>query len=125
MEEEEKKFVGKKPQEHVERYMIKPHYGLFLGVTVNKDTDIDDVTEDGKVHQTIKGTVFTTEKKDSYERDGIKVTEESKLVVELKEGTRLVWIEGQGYILPDFEPKSVAEVKQDIASLVDKDGNEL
>jgi len=123
--EEEKKFKGKKPQEKVERYMIKPHYGLFLGVTVNKDTDIDDVTEDGKTHQTIKGTTFTTERKDSYEKDGIKVSEESKLVVELKEGTRLVWIDGQGYILPDFEPKSLAEVKQDLASLVDKDGNEL
>ena len=122
---EEKKFKGKKPQEKVERFMIKPHYGLFLGLTVTKDTDVDDVTEDGKTHQTIKGTTFTTEKKDSYEKDGIKVTEESKLVVELKEGMRLVWIDGQGYIVPEFEPKSVAEVKEDLGELVDKDGNEL
>ena len=123
--EEEKKFTGKKPQEHVERYMIKPHYGLFLGLTVDKNTDVDDVTEDGKIHQTIKGTTFTTEKKDTYERDGITVTEDSKLVVELKEGTRLIWIEGQGYIVPEFEPKSITEVKEDLNMLVDKDGNEL
>ena len=122
---EEKKFRGKKPQKDVARLMIKPPYGLMLGVTVNKNTDIDDVTEDGKVHQTIKGTTFTTEKKDEYEKDGIKVKENSKLIVEVPEGTRLVWIDGQGYILPDFEPKTVTEVKDDLACLVDKDGNSL
>ena len=103
-----------KPQEKVERFMIKPHYGLFLGVTVTKDTDIIDETEDGKVHQTIKGTTFTTTKKDTREKDGVKIQEESKLVVEVPEGTRLIWIEGQGYILPDFEVKTTKEVIEDM-----------
>lgn len=103
-----------KPQKRVERFMIKPHYGLFLGVTVSKDTDIEDETEDGKVHQTIKGTIFTTIKKDTIERDGIKINEDSKLVVEVPEGTRLIWVEGQGYILPDFEPKTTKEVIEDM-----------
>ena len=123
--EKEKKFKGKKPQKKVERYMIKPHYGLFMGVTVGKDTDIDDVTEDGTIHQTIKGTTFITEKNNTYESNGMKITEESKLTVELKEGTRLIWIDGQGYIVPDFEPKSISEVKEDLGMLVDNDGNEL
>lgn len=103
-----------KPQEKVERFMIKPHYGLFLGVTVTKDTDIEDETEDGKVHQTIKGTTFTTIKKDKREYDGVKIQEDSKLVVEVPEGTRLVWVEGQGYILPDFEAKTTKEVMEDM-----------
>lgn len=103
-----------KPQKEVERFMIKPHYGLFLGVTVNKETDIEDETEDGKVHQTIKGTTFTTIKKDEREKDGVKIQEESKLVVEVPEGTRLIWIEGQGYILPDFEAKTTKEVIEDM-----------
>lgn len=103
-----------KPQEKIERFMIKPHYGLFLGVTVDKNTDIEDETEDGKVHQTIKGTTFTTIKKDLIEKDGLKIEEESKLVVEVSEGTRLVWIEGQGYIVPDFEPKTTKEVIEDM-----------
>lgn len=103
-----------KPQEKVERFMIKPHYGLFLGVTVTKDTDIEDETEDGKVHQTIKGTTFTTIKKDEIEKDGVKIQEDSKLVVEVPEGTRLIWIEGQGYILPDFETKTTREVIEDM-----------
>lgn len=103
-----------KPQKEVERFMIKPHYGLFLGVTVNKDTDIEDETEDGKVHQTIKGTTFTTIKKDETEKDGVKIKEDSKLTVELPEGTRLIWIEGQGYILPDFEVKTTKEVIEDM-----------
>ena len=103
-----------KPQEKVERFMIKPHYGLFLGVTVTKDTDIEDETEDGKVHQTIKGTTFTTIKRDEIEKDGMKIKEDSKLVVEVTEGTRLVWVEGQGYILPDFEVKTTKEVIEDM-----------
>ncbi len=103
-----------KPQENVERFMIKPHYGLFLGVTITKDTDIEDETEDGKVHQIIKGTTFTTIKKDTIEKDGVKISEDSKLVVEVPEGTRLIWIEGQGYILPDFEVKTTKEVIEDM-----------
>ncbi len=103
-----------KPQENVERFMIKPHYGLFLGVTITKDTDIEDETEDGKVHQIIKGTSFTTIKKDTIEKDGVKIEEDSKLVVEVPEGTRLIWIEGQGYILPDFEVKTTKEVIEDM-----------
>ena len=108
--------MGKKlkPQETVERFMVKPHYGLFLGVTVTKYTDIEDEADDGKVHQTIKGTTFTTIKKDTIEKDGVKVTEESKLIVEVPEGTRLIWIEGQGYILPDFEVKTTKEVIEDM-----------
>ena len=108
-----------KPQKEVERFMIKPHYNLFLGVTVTKDTDIEDETEDGKTHQTIKGTVFTTTKKDKYERNGIKIEERSKLIVTVPEGTRLVWIDGQGYILPDFEPKTTKEVLGDLNELKD------
>ena len=103
-----------KPQKEVERFMIKPHYGLFLGVTVNKNTDIEDETEDGKVHQTIKWTTFTTIKKDEIEKDGVKIKEDSKLIVEVPEGTRLIWIEGQGYILPDFETKTTKEVIEDM-----------
>ena len=103
-----------KPQENVERFMIKPHYGLFLGLTVTKDTDVEDETEDGKVHQTIKGTTFTTIKKDTIEKDGVKIEENSKLVVEVPEGTRLIWIDGQGYILPDFEVKTTKEVIEDM-----------
>ncbi len=103
-----------KPQDKVERFMIKPHYGLFLGLTVTKDTDVEDETEDGRVHQTIKGTTFTTVMKDERESNGTKIKEESKLTVEVPEGTRLVWVEGQGYILPDFEPKTTKEVIEDM-----------
>ncbi|MCI8587616.1 MAG: hypothetical protein HFJ49_03265 [Clostridia bacterium] len=103
-----------KPQKEVERFMIKPHYGLFLGVIVNKNTDIEDETDDGKVHQIIKGTTFTTIKKEEKEKDGIKIAENSKLIVEVPEGTRLIWVEGQGYILPDFELKTTKEVIEDM-----------
>lgn len=108
-----------KPQEKVERFMIKPHYSLLLGVTVTKDTDIEDETEDGRVHQTIKNLVFTTTIKNKYEKDGMKIEEKSKLTINLKEGIRLVWIDNQGYILPDFEPKTTREVLEDMNELKD------
>ena len=118
MKKEEKMiFKGKKPQKHVERYMIKPQYYQFLGVTVKNDTDIDDVTEDGRVHQTIKGTKFITEINNEREHNGAKIKEYSKLEIDLQEGTRLLWQDRQGYILPDFEPKTVEEIKEDLECL--------
>ena len=44
----------------------------------------------------------------------MKIEEESKLVVEVPEGTRLIWIDGQGYIVPDFEVKTTKEVIEDM-----------
>lgn len=117
MKKEKKVFKGKKPQNHVERYMIKPQYYQFLGLTVKKDTDVDDVTEDGRIHQTIKGTKFITEINDEREHNGAKIKEYSKLEIDLPEGTRLLWQDGQGYILPDFEPKTVNEIKEDLECL--------
>ena len=46
-----------------------------------------------------------------------KIKEYSKLEVDLKVGTRLLWQDGQGYILPDFEPRTVDEVKEDLECL--------
>ena len=38
----------------------------------------------------------------------------SKLIVQVPEGTRLIWIDGQGYIVPDFEVKTIKEVIEDM-----------
>ena len=34
--------------------------------------------------------------------------------IEVPEGTRLIWIDGQGYILPDFEVKTTKEIIEDM-----------
>jgi hypothetical protein len=115
--------MGKKPQKEVIRFMMKPSYYQYLGLIVDDKTDIDDETEDGKVHQIIKDNKFTTEIKQTIEKaEGITIVEDSKITVDVPNGTRLVWIDGQGYVLPDQEVKTVAEVKKDLEELKDIEG---
>ncbi len=119
---------GKKPQGEVtpvESFVMKPLLQPFLGVTVTKDTDIDDITEDGTTHQTIKGTTFTTETKREYEKDGLKISENSTLTVEVPEGTILVYQPGQGYIVPDYPFVTLDQVREDLSLLVDNEGKSL
>ncbi len=98
---EEQKVKGKKPQEKIERFLIRPKYSPLFGVTVTKDTDIDDIARDGIIHQTIKGTEFITEVHNKIKCDEYEFEEESKVTMKLKEGTILIWQEDQGYILPN------------------------
>lgn len=121
------KIDKNKKQKKIERYMRKPAYHLFLGLTVTKDTDIEDeeIVEDEKfkkiVKQTIHGTIFTTEVEivNNLNRP---IKEKSTVTVELEEGTRLIWVKGEGYILPQEEVKSVKEVEEDLECLEDIKG---
>ena len=112
-------MASKKPQKKLIRFMIKPQYYQFLGLVVNKDTDIDDKTEDGKIHQTIKNNIFTTKINVEDEIDGMKIKEKSTVTIELKEGTRLIWNEQKGYVLPEYDVVSVVEVKNDLECIED------
>jgi hypothetical protein len=105
---------GKKPQEKVERFLISPQYRPLFGLTVTRETEIDDVANDGKVHQTIKDLLFITELTDKVDVNGIEIEENSTLKIKLKEGTRLIWTEDKGYILPDFEPVTRKEIKEQL-----------
>ena len=96
-----------------------------MGVTITKDTDIDDITEDGTIHQTIKGTEFITEIKREMEQDGVKVEEDEHIKMTLKEGMRLVYSPGEGYIIPARAVKSLDEVREDLKELVDNEGKTL
>lgn len=125
---EEKKFTGKNPQGKttpVESFIIKPIYQPFLGVTISKDTDIDDITEDGSIHQTIKGTKFITEIKKEMEQDGIKIKENSNMEIDLKEGMVLIYQPGQGYVIPEYSVTTLDQVREDLKELVDNDGKSL
>lgn len=108
---------GKKPQEKIERFILRPQYTPILGVTVTKDTDIDDIARNGLVHQTIKNLVFTTEINRDVEKDGCKINEYSKLTINLKEGTRLLWSQMDGYVLPETRPVTRKEIKKDLDNL--------
>lgn len=119
---------GKKPQGEVtpvETFVIAPSYQPLLGVTISKDTDIDDITEDGTTHQIIKGTTFITEVNKEYEASEVKVKESSRLEMELKEGMILIYSPGEGYIIPSVPVKTLDQLREDLSLLVDNEGKSL
>ena len=63
-----------------ELFTIAANLKQFYGRTVTKEMEFDETTENGKVHQTIKDLVLTTELKDENVYDNITSKEESKLV---------------------------------------------
>ena len=54
----------------------------------------------------------------------MKIKENSKISIELKEGTRLIWIDEKGYVLPEYQVISVAEAKNDLEAIEDIQGTD-
>lgn len=104
----------RKKQEKVERFLLEPQYTPLFGITVTKDTVIDDYTEDKKVHQTIKDLVLTTRVKDNKKNEDYEIEEDSVLILKLKEGTRLLWTQTEGYILPQQKLVTRKEIRENL-----------
>ena len=117
-----------KQQKKLERFFMAPNYTPVLGLTVTKETDIEDMAEkqDEKsklvVKQKIKGLNFITETiLETVLQNGEKMKEHSTVELELIEGTRLIWLEGKGYILPNEKFQTMGEIRKDIEYLKDID----
>ncbi len=117
-----------KQQKKLERFFMAPNYTPVLGLTVSKETDVEDMTEkqDEKsklvVKQKIKGLNFITETiLETVLQNGEKMKEHSTVELELIEGTRLIWLEGKGYILPNEKFQTMGEIRKDIEYLKDID----
>ena len=115
-----------KQQKELERFFMAPNYTPVLGLTVTKNTDVEDeeVKEDEVskmvVKQKIKGVKFKTETTlETTLKNGEKMKEKSCVELELKEGTRLIWLEGKGYILPGEKFQTLKEIQEDIEYLKD------
>lgn len=115
-----------KQQKELERFFIAPNYTPVLGLTVTPQTDVEDeeIKEDETtkivVKQKIKGLIFKTEKTMTTTlRNGEKMKEKSIVELELKEGTRLIWLEGKGYIFPSDKFQTIKEIKEDVEQLLD------
>jgi hypothetical protein len=105
-------------QTKVERFIVEPNITPIFGVTVKKDTDIEDWTEDKKIHQTIKDLVITTEETDERKNGDIEISIKSVMKIKVPEGTRLIWTEGSGYILPTTQRLMTRkEIKEDLDNL--------
>lgn len=102
---------------NMEFFTAKPNLHQVYGKTVTKELEFDEYTEDKSVHQTIKNCVLTTEIHNESEFNGIKTIEESKLVQTIPEGTRIIWNEKAGYIVPSVQVCTLEELEEDIKDL--------
>lgn len=100
-----------------ELFIVRPNLHQHYGRTITKDTEFDEKTEDGRVHQTLKDLVLTTIVHDEQEYNGVKSTEDSKMVQELPEGTILIWNELDGYIIPNIAVYKVKDLEDEIKEI--------
>lgn len=99
---------------NMEFFTAKPNLHQVYGRTVTKELEFDEYTENKSVHQTMKDCVLTTEIHNESEFNGIKTIEESKLIQTIPEGTRLIWNEQAGYIIPNVQVCTLEELEEDI-----------
>lgn len=110
-------------QKNNELFIVAPDLKQHYGRTITKETIFDEYTDNeiesnyGKVHQTMKDLVLTTEIDRISEYDGVKSEEHSKLVQELPEGTILIWNELQGYILPNVKVYKLRDLEEEIKEI--------
>lgn len=110
-----------------ELFIVRPNLHQHYGRTITKDTEFDEKTEDGRVHQTLKDLVFTTIIHDEQEFEGVKSTEDSKMVQEIPEGTILIWNERDGYIIPNVAVYKIKDLEEEIKDIkkIYKDNSDM
>lgn len=102
--------------EKLEKYFITPNprfYGGFKydGKDIFLCDDMDE-DEDYKFHvtQKIEDSKLYTKIERDYKVQGNAIKEESQMEIEIKEGQLLIYIEGQGYVLPEYKMNTLEEV---------------
>ena len=100
-----------------ELFIVKPNLHQHYGRTITKETEFDEKTDDGRVHQTLKDLVLTTIIHDEQEYNGIKSTEDSKMTQEIPEGTILIWNERDGYIIPNVAVYKIKDLESEIKQI--------
>ena len=103
--------------EKIEYYTVKPNLKQLFGRKVTKELVFDEYTESKSVHQIMKDCVLTTEIHNESEFNGIKTIENSKLIQTIPEGTRLIWNEQAGYIIPNVQVCTLEELEEDIKDI--------
>lgn len=100
-----------------ELFTVKPSLSQYYGRTVTKETEFDETTENGEIHQTLKNCVLTTEIKREWTQGDIKNTIHSVQTEELPEGTIIIWSELQGYIVPNVPMYKLRDLEDEIKAI--------
>ena len=94
----------------LDKYVVAPNVGFYGGyryigedVILCNDHD-EDAGQDFMVKQRIENGVLITDLERIYERqNGKKVSENSHQEVELEENQLLVYVEGTGFVIPEYK----------------------
>lgn len=105
--------------EKVEYYTLRPNLKQIYGKKVNKDTTFTEKTENGIVEQEFKDLTLITRIKKVEEVGEFKIEEESTMRVTVPEGTILIWSEEEGFIVPQYQMCTLAELKEQIKDIED------
>jgi hypothetical protein len=100
-----------------ELFTVKPSLTQYYGRTVTKETEFDETTENGEIHQTLKNCVLTTEINREWEQNGIKNTLKSIQTETLPEGTVIIWSERDGYIVPNLPMYKLCDLEEEIKEI--------
>lgn len=110
-----------------ELFTLKPSLKQYYGVTVTKEKEFDEYTDNKEIHQTLKDFVLTTEINKEWEHGGIKSKMNSVITEELPEGTVLIWSEAEGFVVPNVSMCKLKDVEADIQAVkeVYKDNTDI
>ena len=100
-----------------ELFTVKPSLSQYYGRTVTREMELDETTENGEIHQTLKNCVLTTEINREWTQGNIKNTLHSVQTEELPEGTVIIWSELQGYIVPNVPMYKLRDLEEDIRAI--------
>lgn len=104
-------------EEKVEYYMVEPNLKQIYGKKVDKNTEFEEKTEDGRVHQTFKNLTLTTVIDSKVEQGVYKIKEHSEISITVPEGTVLIWSEVEGFIVPQAQVCTLEELEEKIKDI--------
>lgn len=104
-------------EEKVEYYMVEPNLKQIYGKKVDKNTEFEEKTEDGRVHQTFKDLTLTTVIDSEVEQGVYKIKEHSEISITVPEGTVLIWSEVEGFIVPQAQVCTLEELEEKIKDI--------
>lgn len=97
-----------------ELFTVRPSLKQYYGRTITRETEFDETTENGEVHQTLKDCVLTTEINKEWEQGEACNKFHAVQTTEIPEGTVLIWSESEGYILPDVAMYKLSDLEEEI-----------
>lgn len=101
----------------LEYYVYAPSLKQIYGKKVDKDTKFTEKTENGRVKQTFKDLVLTTNVKSKTKQGNFEIEENSTMKIKVPEGTVLLWDENQGFVIPQYVPTTLEDLKKEIEDI--------